>query len=120
MLTRGCCVAVVVGPSQLRDDAAETGFDWSPVICDDYAERDPLTGVALTEEQELYGDPWTELMATMSPEELDAWLGNLGAPANTGASSGDTRRTSRGSLAETPTRMHGQAYGGSLLGLFQA
>jgi hypothetical protein len=113
-------VAVVYGPSRLRDDAAETGFDWSPVTCDDCAERDPLTGLALTEEQELYGDPWTELMATMSPEELDAWLGNLGAPANTGASSGDTRRTSRGSLAETPTRMHGQAYGGSLLGLFQA
>jgi Domain of unknown function (DUF222) len=90
----------VYGPSRLRDDAAETGFDWSPVTCDDCAERDPLTGLALTEEQELYGDPWTELMATMSPEELDAWLGNLGASANTGASSGDTRRTSRGSLAE--------------------
>jgi hypothetical protein len=55
-------VAVVIGPSRLPDDAAETGFDWSPVSCDDYAERDPLTGVALTEEQELYGDPWTELL----------------------------------------------------------
>ena len=93
-------MAGVYGPSRLRDDAAETGFDWSPVSCDDYAERDPLTGVALTEEQELYGDPWTELMATMSPEELDDWLGNLGVPTNTGTSSGDTPRTPQGSLAE--------------------
>jgi hypothetical protein len=59
------------------------------VICDDYAERDPLTGVALTEEQELYGDPWSELMATMSPEELDEWLGHLGAPTNTGTPTAD-------------------------------
>ena len=71
----------MAGPSRLRDDAAETGFDWSPVTCEDYAERDPLTGVALTEEQELYGDPWTELMATMTPEELDDWLGHVGDPA---------------------------------------
>ena len=76
-------MAVVVGPSRLRDDAAETGFDWSPVAWEDCAERDPLTGVALTEEQELYGDPWTELMATMSPEELGDWLGN-----QTGSSKG--------------------------------
>jgi hypothetical protein len=39
-------------------------------------------------------------MATMSPEGLDDWLGNLGAPTNTGTSSGDTRRTSQGSLTE--------------------
>jgi hypothetical protein len=112
MLTRGCCVAVVVGPSQLRDDAAETGFDWSPVICDDYAERDPLTGVALTEEQELYGDPWTELMATMSPEELDEWLGHLGAPTNTETSTADAPFSSASGAIEdrksnTPRRSHG-------------
>ena len=93
-------MAVVVGPSRLRDDAAETGFDWSPVTCEDCAERDPLTGVALTEEQELYGDPWTELMATMSPEELEDWLGHLGAPTFSETSSGETRRRSQGSLTE--------------------
>ena len=93
-------MAVVVGPSRLRDDAAETGFDWSPVAWEDCAERDPLTGVALTEEQELYGDPWTELMATMSPEELGDWLGHLGAPTFSETSSGETRRRSQGSLTE--------------------
>jgi Domain of unknown function (DUF222) len=93
-------MAVVVGPSRLRDDAAETGFDWSPVTCGDYAERDPLTGVALTEEQELYGDPWTELIAQMSPEELDDWLGHLGAPTNIETSTGETRRRSQVSLTE--------------------
>jgi hypothetical protein len=89
-------VTVVVDPSRLRDDAAETGFDWLSVIPADYAERDPLTGVALTEEQELYGDPWTELMATMTPEEFDDWLGHLGEPVNTATSSG----------SEQPPRPH--------------
>jgi hypothetical protein len=102
MLARGCCVAAVVGPSRLRDDTAEMGFDWSPVTCDDHAERDPLTGVALTEEQELYGDPWTELMATLSPEELDDWLGHLGAPTNTGTSTGDPGRRTQYASTENP------------------
>jgi Domain of unknown function (DUF222) len=93
-------VAVVIGPSRLPDDAAETGFDWSPVSCDDYAERDPLTGVALTEEQELYGDPWTELIATMTPEGLEDGLGNLGAPTKIETSPGEARRKSQGSLTE--------------------
>jgi hypothetical protein len=90
----------MVGPSRFRDDAAEAGFDWSPVNCDDYAERDPLTGVALTEEQELFGDPWTELMATMGPEELDNWLGNLDAPTKIESSPGGTGRRSHGSFTE--------------------
>jgi hypothetical protein len=102
MLARGCCVAAVVGPSRLRDETAETGFDWSPVTCDDHAERDPLTGVTLTEEQELYGDPWTELMATLSPEELDDWLGHLGAPTNTGTSTGDPGRRTQYASTEKP------------------
>jgi hypothetical protein len=93
-------VAVVVGPSRLRDDAAETGLDWSPVSCDDYAERDPLTGVALTEEQELYGDPWTELIATMTPEGLEDWLGHLGAPTKIEISPGKAPRKSQGYLTE--------------------
>jgi hypothetical protein len=87
-------VAVVVGPSRLRDDVAEAGFDWSPVTYEDYAVRDPLTGVALTEEQELYGDPWTELMATMTPDELDDWLGHLGDPAT--SPGGEQHSVSRG------------------------
>ena len=68
-------MAVVVESSRLRGDWLEPSYDWSPITYDDSVERDPLTGVAVTEEQELYGEPWSELLATMSPEELFDWFG---------------------------------------------
>ena len=76
----------MVESSRLRGDGLEPSYDWSPITYDDSVERDPLTGVAVTEEQELYGDPWSELLATMSPEELFDWFGPSDPPAEDASS----------------------------------
>ena len=79
-------MTAVAEASRLRGNGLEPSYDWSPITYDDSVERDPLTGVAVTEEQELYGDPWSELLATMSPEELYDWFGPSDPPAEDASS----------------------------------
>ena len=100
-------MAVVVESSRLRSDGLEPSYDWSPIAYDDSVERDPLTGVAVTEEQELYGDPWSELLATMSAEELFDWFG-------------PTDPALHNPRAVDLDEEHGPAYDGSRLDLCQA
>ena len=56
-------------------DPSTSGVDWRDVYPGVWTERDPVTGEAITEDDELYGDRWLEAQALLTEEELDRWLG---------------------------------------------
>ena len=56
-------------------DPTTSGVDWRDLYPGVWTQRDPVTGEAITEDDELYGDRWLEARALFTDEELDRWLG---------------------------------------------
>ncbi len=67
-----------------------SGVDWEDLYPGVWTERDEVTGEAITEDEELFGDAWLEARAWLTDEELDRWLGAQGL--------GPRRRSLRGLL----------------------
>ena len=66
-------MSVIVEASALADPTS--GVDWRDLYPGVWTQRDPVTGEAITEDDELYGDPWLEARPLLTDEELDRWLG---------------------------------------------
>ena len=77
-------MSVGVEASALADPTS--GVDWRDLYPGVWTKRDPVTGEAISEDDELYGDPWLEARAMLTDDELDRWLG----PASTAGGSPTT------------------------------